>query len=89
MDSGNKQEEESFVSEVVDESPPSNIFYLEEETRNKVVVEEDARAAEAWFGVEGLQPYMFEPLARNAASSVSSTPAEDTDVHPHEHWDET
>jgi len=89
MDSGNMQEEESLVSEVVDESPPSSIFYLEEESGDEDVVEEDARAAEAWFGVEGFQPYMFEPLPRNAASSVSSTPAEDTDVHPREHWDAT
>ena len=66
MDSGNMQEEESFVSEVVNESPLSYIFYVEEESEDKDVVEEDARAAEAWFGVEGFQPYMFEPSPRNA-----------------------
>ena len=61
MDSGNMQEEESLVSEVVDESPPSYIFYIEEESGDEDVMEEDARAAEACFGVEGLQPNVFEP----------------------------
>ena len=78
MDSGNMQEEESFESEFEDQSFPSNIFYLEEGSGD-----------EAPFGVEGLQPYMFEPLPRNAATSVSFTPAEDTDVHPCENWDVT
>ncbi|XP_063054004.1 uncharacterized protein LOC134448231 isoform X2 [Engraulis encrasicolus] len=76
--------EESFVSEVVDESPPSYIFYLDEESGGEDV-EEDASETEH-FGVEGIQPYMFEPLPRNA---VSITPAEETDVHPREHWDVT
>ena len=37
MDSGNMQEEESLVSEVVDESPPSSVFYLEEESGTKML----------------------------------------------------
>ena len=37
MDSRNMQEEESFVSEVMDESPFSYIFYLEEESGTKLL----------------------------------------------------
>lgn len=81
--------EESFVSEVIDESPPSYSF--EDEESGGEDVEEDAMATDN-FGEGIVQPYMFEPLPRN---SVSTTPAGhrdaagETDVHPREHWDVT
>ena len=71
--------EESFLSVVVDESPPSHPSYLEFDD-----IEEDDEQTEVEAGALGVQPYMFEPLPR--AGRAAAGVGED-DVHPREHWD--